>query len=584
LRGSKAGAARGRRRHSDRTARAAAAPGRLDRRLADAAVVLVLAAIGLCSFFADPTGPYRWSYQALFLCLLVAAGARRALLAGQATAMQPGWAPSSALVIPAIACAAVLPFVHGLTIGFLSDDFWILGRVREAHSALDALALRPYALFFRPLSGLVWWAGARAWGAAPLGYHLVNVMLHAANSLLVYAIGGRLLGSRGAAALAGLLFAVHPVHVEPVLWAACQPDLLATAGSLLSLLLLEVALSSGSPWLRAGLVASSFLAFALALLAKESALALPGVVALRLALGPARVGRRTAVCLVGGYLVLAAGLLALRLAVIGTMGGYHVPLTLWNTAFPSALLTQLAVFLYPLNRDFLMGLGGRPLLAVAVAAMTAFSLWSVWNLVGVPARRLWFYLGYSLIMSAPIWTFATAVSGTLADTRLAYLPTVALAWLFGDVAAAGGGRRSRLGFQPAAALLAAGVLTVVYVLPWREAAGLADQVVTATARLTSTLPAGEHGIVLFIRDLPDNVDGAPVFRHGFSEALAERMRAPVEANYVAAKRGDEGVPSEVLALSSLLPGEYEVAWRYKDRRTEVLRAGQAAVSPEKGVP
>jgi tetratricopeptide (TPR) repeat protein len=69
------------------------------------------------------------------------------------------------------------------------------------------------------------------WKLDPAGYHLTNVLLHAANVLLVFALILRVLGGpRGGvilpAALGATLFAVHPVVVEPVAWVAGREELL----------------------------------------------------------------------------------------------------------------------------------------------------------------------------------------------------------------------------------------------------------------------------------------------------------------------------------------------------------------------
>ncbi|MBN1670292.1 MAG: tetratricopeptide repeat protein [Kiritimatiellae bacterium] len=77
------------------------------------------------------------------------------------------------------------------------------------------------------------------WGKNPHGYHLTNLLLHAANVLLVFRLSARLarladgqaarVGARCAVAgfVAASLFAVHPVVVEPVAWIAGREELLA---------------------------------------------------------------------------------------------------------------------------------------------------------------------------------------------------------------------------------------------------------------------------------------------------------------------------------------------------------------------
>src|SRR3989454_8338269 len=70
------------------------------------------------------------------------------------------------------------------------------------------------------------------WGLNPVGYHLTNLLLHAANAVILYFVALRILSlarpglvDRGranlalSAAFAALLFALHPVRVESVAWA-----------------------------------------------------------------------------------------------------------------------------------------------------------------------------------------------------------------------------------------------------------------------------------------------------------------------------------------------------------------------------
>ncbi len=100
-----------------------------------------------------------------------------------------------------------------------------------------------------PLTRLTWSLNWVLGGMDPWGYHLVNVLLHAVNAVLFYLVARRLLaaavadgaqaGRRGAdlcaaAAVAALVFGVHPLRVEPVAWITGRPDLLCASFVLLT--------------------------------------------------------------------------------------------------------------------------------------------------------------------------------------------------------------------------------------------------------------------------------------------------------------------------------------------------------------
>src|SRR5579883_194124 len=78
---------------------------------------------------------------------------------------------------------------------------------------------------YYPLLHSAFWVEHRLWGDAVLGYHLLNVILHAAAALLVVLIVRRL--SLPGAWLAGFVFALHPVCVNSVAWISEQKSTLS---------------------------------------------------------------------------------------------------------------------------------------------------------------------------------------------------------------------------------------------------------------------------------------------------------------------------------------------------------------------
>jgi hypothetical protein len=546
-----------------------------DRRAAGIVVAVTVAAVAIL-WFAIPLAPKAyWTPRVAVLLLVVAAAAARQLL-GSSPPREGGEASGRWQTLtswPLVAAAAVLPYLHSLSVGLLSDDFGMLWAARSAGGALNAVATYPLAGFFRPLTMLAWWGGDRLWSGAGMGYHAVNIIVHAANAVLVYALARRVTGRQYAAVAAGLLFAVHPLHVEPVVWLCCSSDLVCTFFSLLSLLALEGYLSARSAWSRWLAVGGAVLSFAAALAAKEAALALPGVAALRLALTGKENRWRRLAAPTAAYAAVLLVYLGWRVHQMGQFGGYRVLPGFWNTLFPSAVVWHIASFFFPLNKALFASLRDPvPYFAVLIL-MAAGLVWCLLRLTEVPARRLYLWLGFLFLMTVPVWTLATGTAD-LEHSRFAYLPTIGLAWLVGDVCAAGAASRRSKGVLAAALVLAAG-LTAWYVTPWRWAHRTAEKVTTAGVALLADLEQPDRSVGLYVDGLPRTYQGAQVLRNCYTQALGLRLgrRAPVR---VVGSAGD--ISQEALALSALLAGEHVVAWDARAGRFRVLRSGAASAS------
>src|SRR5206468_460227 len=108
------------------------------------------------------------------------------------------------------------------------------------------------------------------------GHLVVNALIHVANTLLVFWFLFRTTHARWPSALVAALFALHPLHVESVAWAAERKDTLATFFGLLSLVAYARYVETTS-WKRYALVAVTL---ALGLMAKPMLVTWPFVLLL----------------------------------------------------------------------------------------------------------------------------------------------------------------------------------------------------------------------------------------------------------------------------------------------------------------
>ena len=161
---------------------------------------------------------------------------RGALLATRPAA---AWAPGSrraraaslALVV-AVTVVTFWPTVHNGFLQVAFDDAIVVDTVelRGLGAAnLTAMATQFNHAHYVPLTMLSLALDYRVWGLDPFGYHLTSIALHALTAALVCVFLWPIMPSLGAATLAGLLFAVHPLQMESVSLAIQRKTVLSGA-------------------------------------------------------------------------------------------------------------------------------------------------------------------------------------------------------------------------------------------------------------------------------------------------------------------------------------------------------------------
>ena len=89
-------------------------------------------------------------------------------------------------------------------------------------------------LTYRPVATLSYFVNYSLSGIKPFGHRCSNLLLHISVSILIYLLVNLVLNNRKIAFIAGLFFAGHPVHTEPVLCVTFNEDILAALFLLLT--------------------------------------------------------------------------------------------------------------------------------------------------------------------------------------------------------------------------------------------------------------------------------------------------------------------------------------------------------------
>ena len=319
------------------------------------------------------------------------------------------------------------PFVHG---AFAMRDIWVSSYWPKL----------PFQLgLYRPLTIFMYAVEWGLWHGQPMGFHAVNIALHAAVSALVVLLVLRLGAPPLAAALGGVLFAIHPVHVEAV------SNIVGGAEVVMTLFVLAACLlhlwHRGPAVARWVGIAACFLA---ALLTKESAVSLPLLLVIVDGLDPQRRTPlwRTVWDDAPLYLLMAmlfGGYMGLRYAVLTVFTGSTLAPALVGASTATRIATAISIWpqylrllVYP--RDLVADYGPNVLVAAhwgAPIVWMSLALGAVVLATAVMLRRrvpwwtaavAWFAASIFVVSN-----LAVPVGIVLAERTL-YLPSVALAF------------------------------------------------------------------------------------------------------------------------------------------------------------
>lgn len=361
---------------------------------------------------------------------------------------EPG-SPLSAKAWLGVVLVALAVSLPGVVHGFTGDDLVIVKR----NPSLEKLSDLPRhftanywgeasdAGLYRPLTLVSFSLNRALTGKAPWGFHGVNALLHAIASAGVALLAARIARDRRVGLLAGLLFACHPVQTDAVQSVVGRAELLAANFTLLSVALYLKGRAEEGRSRASGFFVAAGVSYLLALLSKETPVALPGVFVLGElgSRGPGRVSRA-----VSRGVPFAAALGSYLLVRGWVLGGLVVPESHTYFALAQALpsdrlltatgvlgrIALLLIFPVRLSADY--SIGSIPLVTAPenpwfLAGLSV--LLAVGMLAWIGRRRRGAVLGilFGVMIFVPVSNFLVPIGVVMAE-RLLYLPFAGVAF------------------------------------------------------------------------------------------------------------------------------------------------------------
>ena len=289
--------------------------------------------------------------------------------------------------------------------------------------------------FYRPIVNLSFLLCYKLFGASPYGFHLISILLNCVVVWLVFVVSAELFWSEWQGLIAAAIFALHPIHTEPVVWIDGISDVYVSIFYLLAFwLFLRQGQERSAPSTQVGMLAS----FVLALFSKETAMTFPVLVTAyehfyrpdRLAVSWTKKLSRY-----GWFWVTLFAYLAVRALSIGRLvpARVHSDISVREMLLSAlALIGQYAEKLvwpvplvaFPLFKKSESLADPYVLTGLVVVAVAAAAFALLWN----RARLYTFALFWIFLTIAPALN-ARWMATTVFAERYLYLPSVGFSWL-----------------------------------------------------------------------------------------------------------------------------------------------------------
>ena len=333
--------------------------------------------------------------------------------------------------------------VNNLAIRGLSfENLWLI------FTSYDPEIYIPFTLFTYQISYMIGELN-------PFGYHLVNLLFHSANAILVVSVMMKLTKNKAASIFVGLIFAIHPINTQVAVWITGRKDLLYTLFFLLSFLQ-YIRFRSGN----SRVYIWSIICLVLAILAKPMAVTLPAVLVLYdMFFGEQKIEKK--------YLkeMLPYFALSLIFIVIAIIGKERIvgSTPIWEILIMSekSITFYLQKFFLPTGLSIFYPYRGEiTLLSLNFIIPTLITVALIAIAVRSFRRKPWAAFGilfFLITLSPTFFNIKTGGVVLFATDRYAYLPLIGILFLIAKVI-------DKYKFNPRYALATGGIVIALFSL------------------------------------------------------------------------------------------------------------------------
>lgn len=421
---------------------------------------------------------------------------------------------------------AVSVYLPGITNSLLADDWPII--MRNMDLSLQDVCMRFYSTFagwYRPMFDVLINLCFQIFGFNAIGYHLVAFSLYIYITYLVGDIAETITGKRYIGLISSLLFGIHSVHAEPILWVSAMNELLAGLFVLLSLKSYIAFRKTADKSLLNYCLAGLF--YILSLASKETAFFLPimfvGYDYFLWSDTSSKAGQidRHARLTNVPFFIIQVIYLVFRLQAGSP---YSTEVSLPRIVVNALYYFVVQVLMLPENYGYLSSLTlwkQSPLLPIlSVGISTTIMGMLIWFYIKFSSRTILldyikaskFTCGWSLVALFPVILTATGRTAFMSSVGVAWSMAIFLFIIWDKIKTSDTIYRWVLAIGAVVFVCTNLVVSSYRVYWWRQASEVTQNVLRQLDSELDTIPKGESVCVL---GLPDHLNHAYTFRNAF---------------------------------------------------------------------